>query len=91
MTSKRDKCRLVGRNKPIQQRLETSWLQNSFLQRAPTGLCEEVEYNLFIYDTISLLHLDIFAVLEQGNAENKQQNKRVLQVYQESITHLQVS
>lgn len=65
---------------PRQQSLETNWLQNSFLQRAPMGLCEAVEHNSFIYDTIFLLHLDLFTMLEQGNAENKQQKN----LYQES-------
>lgn len=71
----------------MQQRLETNLLQNSFLQKAPVGLCEEAEHYLFINDTIFLLHLDLFTKLEQRNAENKQQNN----LYQESVTHLQVS
>lgn len=87
MTSKKDKCKLVGWNKPMQQKLETNWLQNSFLQRAPLGLCEEVEHYLFIYDTIFLPHLVLFTRLEKINTENKQQKDP----YQESITQLQVS
>lgn len=71
----------------MQERLKTNWLQNIFLQRVPIGLCEEVEHYLFIYDTICLLHLDLSTLLEQGNTENKQQKN----LFQESITHLQVS